>query len=260
MLKLEDLSCGYDTNLVLKGVSFNLNQGENLCVLGSNGCGKTTLIKAISGLLNYSGSIKLFDKEVKNIKPQELGKSIAVLSQNSNIYFSYTIFDTVMLGRYLHLPNSIFVKPDKTHADYVLHCLETVGIADLKDREISTLSGGQMQKVFLARALAQEPKIIILDEPSNHLDIKSQMELFTFLNDWTKDKKHTVISVLHDISLAVNFFDNGILLKDGKIIFKGNLKSLTMEDLLVTYDFDVLKYLIDLNKPLKEIYNVQKQI
>ncbi|OON90639.1 MAG: iron ABC transporter ATP-binding protein, partial [Candidatus Epulonipiscium fishelsonii] len=209
MLKIKNLSCNYGKNLVLKDINFNLNQGENLCILGSNGCGKTTLIKAISGLLNYSGNIQLFNKEVKNIKPHELGKFIAVLSQNSNVYFSYTIFDTVMLGRYLHISNNIFIKPDKAQVDYVLYCLESVGIADLKDRELSTLSGGQMQKVFLARALAQEPKIIILDEPSNHLDIKSQMELFVFLKEWTKDGEHNVISVLHDISLAVNFFNNG---------------------------------------------------
>ncbi|ONI38059.1 hypothetical protein AN640_02960 [Candidatus Epulonipiscium fishelsonii] len=238
MLKIKNLSCNYGKNLVLKDINFNLNQGENLCILGSNGCGKTTLIKAISGLLNYSGNIQLFNKEVKNIKPHELGKFIAVLSQNSNVYFSYTIFDTVMLGRYLHISNNIFIKPDKAQVDYVLYCLESVGIADLKDRELSTLSGGQMQKVFLARALAQEPKIIILDEPSNHLDIKSQMELFVFLKEWTKDGEHTVISVLHDISLAVNFFNNGILLKNGEIIFKGNLKNLSSKDLLTTYDFD----------------------
>ncbi len=238
MLKIKNLSCNYGKNLVLKDINFNLNQGENLCILGSNGCGKTTLIKAISGLLNYSGNIQLFNKEVKNIKPHELGKFIAVLSQNSNVYFSYTIFDTVMLGRYLHISNNIFIKPDKAQVDYVLYCLESVGIADLKDRELSTLSGGQMQKVFLARALAQEPKIIILDEPSNHLDIKSQMELFVFLKEWTKDGEHNVISVLHDISLAVNFFNNGILLKNGEIIFKGNLKNLSSKDLLTTYDFD----------------------
>ncbi len=256
MLKVNNLICSYDEAAVINKVDFTLKKGENLCILGSNGCGKTTLLKAISGLVPYSGSIKLFDKEVSETKPFELGQTIAILSQNSNVYFSYTVFETVMLGRYVKLPKKIFAKPDKTHEDYVMHCLETVGIANLKDREISTLSGGQMQKVMLARALAQEPKIILLDAPSNHLDMKSQMELFNFLEDWTQSKEHSVIAVLHDISLALNFFEKVLFLKNGEIVMNGHKNLATSKHLKNTYDFDVVGYLKKLNTPLEEIFNV----
>ncbi len=256
MLEVSNLSTGYEDNPIINDISFSIKEGENLCVIGSNGCGKTTLLKAISGLLDYKGSIKLFNKEIKHTKPKELGKNLAILSQSSNVYFSFSVFETVMLGRYVMLPKNVFAKPDKSHEDYVMHCLELVGVADLKDREISTLSGGQMQKVLLARALAQEPKIILLDEPSNHLDIKSQMELFAFLQDWTADKKHSVIGVLHDVSLAVNYFHKGLFMKDGNIIFNGDIKEATKNDYYSTYNFDVVEYLNKLNKPLEDMINV----
>ena len=260
MLEIKNLSCSYGNKDVLNDISLNLGSGDNLCVIGSNGCGKTTLLKTIAGQLKYKGSIKLLGKEISDYKSFELGREIATLSQIANVYFSFSVFDTVMLGRYVKLPKNAFAKIDKSHSDYVMYCLESVGIADLKDRQIDTLSGGQMQKVLLARALAQEPKIILLDEPSNHLDIKSQMELFTFIRQWSRDKEHSVIGVLHDIGLALNYFDKALFLRDGKIVFSGDLKSASQEDLEKTYNFDVVKYLTNLNKPLEEIANVQKQL
>ncbi len=257
MLKVTNISCGYDDNLVIKDMSFSLSEGESLCIIGSNGCGKTTLLKAISGLLPYSGSITLNDSEIKNTKPSEIGKTVAMLSQQSAVYFSYSVFDTVMLGRYVMLPKGVFTRPDKSHADYVMYCLEKVGIAELKDRDIQTLSGGQLQKVLLARALAQEPQIILLDEPSNHLDLKSQMELFGFLKEWTRDKKHSVIGVLHDVNLALNFFEHGLFMKNGEIVFNSRHSEATREDLFSTYSFDVVEYLTELNKPMERL-NVSK--
>ncbi len=253
MLKVSNISCGYEEKLVISNMSFSLKEGESLCIIGSNGCGKTTLLKAISGLLPYNGSIKLNDNEIKETKPSQIGKTVAMLSQQSMVYFSYSVFDTVMLGRYVKLPKGVFTRPDKSHTEYVMYCLEKVGIADLHDRDIQTLSGGQLQKVLLARALAQEPQIILLDEPSNHLDIKSQMELFSFLKQWTQDEKHSVIGVLHDVNLALNFFERGLFMKNGDIIFNAKHSEATREDLFTTYSFDVVDYLTELNKPLERL-------
>ncbi len=257
MLVVNNLCCNYGDNRVINNMNFSLAEGESLCIIGANGCGKTTLLKAISGLLPYEGSIKLNKNEIKDTRPFEIGKTVAMLSQQMTVYFSYSVFDTVMLGRYVKLPKKIFARPDKLHEEYVMYCLEAVGIADLKDRDIQTLSGGQMQKVMLARALAQEPQIILLDEPSNHLDIKSQMELFTFLNEWTKTDNHSVIGVLHDVSLALNFFERGLFMKNGEIVFDAKHSEATREDLIATYNFDVVNYLTELNKPLEKL-NVQK--
>ncbi len=257
MLTVNNLSCGYGDNIVIKDMSFTLADGKNLCIIGANGCGKTTLLKAISGLLPYEGSINLYGNEINKTRPFEIGQMVAMLSQQATTYFSYSVFDTVMLGRYVKLPKKIFAKPEKHHEEYVMYCLESVGIADLRERNIQTLSGGQMQKVMLARALAQEPKIILLDEPSNHLDLKSQKELFEFLEVWSSDKKHSVIGVLHDVNLALNFFEQGLFMKKGEIVFYADHCDVTREDLSDTYSFDVVEYLAGLNKPLEKL-NVQK--
>ena len=253
MIKVNGLTCGYDGKDILTNISFNLNLGENLCILGANGCGKTTLVKAICGLIPYKGNIEVFGKEVSRYKTRELGKKVAVLSQKATVYFSFSVFETVMLGRYVRLPKNIFTAVDKSHEEFVMHCLETVGIADLKNRTIDTLSGGQMQKVLLARALAQEPDVILLDEPSNHLDIKSQREIFEFLRQWSSDKKHSYIGVLHDLALAYNNFKKGLMLKNGSIVYFGELNKSKTSNLTETYDFDVINYLNEMNRTLENI-------
>ncbi|MFI3201243.1 MAG: ABC transporter ATP-binding protein [Eubacteriales bacterium] len=251
MLKVENLSCGYDGKTILHQVSFQLEKGQNLCILGANGCGKTTLLKAVGGLLPYEGSIRLCNQEIKDISAWELGKEMAILSQNTNVYFSYSVYDTVMLGRYVKLPKNVFARIEETHHEYVMYCLEAVGIIGLKDREIGTLSGGQMQKVLLARTLAQEPKIILLDEPSNHLDVKSQMELFEFLEEWSSDGEHSVIGVLHDVSTAFHFFQKGLFLREGQVTYLGNMNQVKREQLSQTYGFDVIHYIKALQESLE---------
>ncbi|WP_305767522.1 ABC transporter ATP-binding protein [Candidatus Epulonipiscium viviparus] len=253
MLDIKNLRTGYDKQMVLKDVSLKVSLGENLCILGSNGSGKTTLLKAISGVLQYEGSIVLFGKEVSEQKPIELSKKIARLSQMTNIYFPYTVYDTVMLGRYNQLSKNVFEKPAKLHYEYVDYCLHAVGAYELKDRRINTLSGGQLQKVLMARALAQEPKVILLDEPSNHLDLKSQMELFTFLAEWSADGEHSVIAVLHDVLQGLRFFDRLLLLRRGMIQFDGSADAVQYDQLKNAYGFDVVAYLKQMQEKLNAL-------
>ncbi|ONI44672.1 hypothetical protein AN641_06700 [Candidatus Epulonipiscioides gigas] len=253
MLKIKNLTTGYDNQIVLQDIALNLSLGENLCILGANGSGKSTLLKAISGILKYEGSILLFDKEVKNQKPIELSQKLARLSQTTNVYFPHTVFDTVMLGRYNKLSKNVFEKPSKAHYEYVDYCLNIVGAYELRNRKINTLSGGQLQKVMLARALAQEPSVILLDEPSNHLDLKSQMELFNFLAQWSADKNHTVIAVLHDVLQGLKFFDRIVLLKNGIIHFDGDTSQVQSTKLEEVYDFNVTQYLNELYNKLNQL-------
>lgn len=253
MIEVKNLSAGYTSKKILKNLNFSITEGENLCILGSNGSGKTTLLRVIGGLLEYEGEVKLFDKEVKNLKPREIALKISLLSQMGSLFFSYSVYDTVMLGRYVRLSGGVFSKPSEKDEQIVIDCLNSVGICDLKDREISTLSGGQLQKVYLARCLAQEPEIIILDEPTNHLDLKSQQELFKFLKEWSQEKNHTVIGVMHDVTLAFQLFSKALFLKDGEIVFEGALKNATSEVYEKTYQTDVISYLKEIHKPLENL-------
>lgn len=246
MITLKNVSAGYNGIDVIKNISLSVKEGENLCILGPNGCGKTTLIKAIAGLIESKGNIEIDGKDISNMNRAEIGKNIAVMSQISSVYFSYTIYETVLLGRYLHIKDNIFKKPSLKDKDYVDECLKTVGLFDIKSRQINTLSGGQLQRVYLARALAQEPRIILLDEPTNHLDLKHQAELIDFLKDWSKENNHTVIGVLHDINLAMRLADSALILQNGKTKAYGKSDEIISSDLLnEVYDMDVVGYMID---------------
>lgn len=244
MLELNCVSAGYDGTKVLHHISFTLPRGENLCVLGPNGCGKTTLIRAIAALIPFEGSITLDGQNICRLKRREIASRIAVMSQIPSLYFSYTIYDTVMLGRYHRIKSSFLGKPEKEDREVVERCLATTGLLDLAKRELSTLSGGQLQRVFLAQTLAQDPQIILLDEPTNHLDMKHQIELVSYLRQWSCEAGHTVIGVLHDINLALRLTDHVLFLKDGRIAGMGRAEEImTRPFLQQVYDMDVWQYM-----------------
>lgn len=246
MLSLHNVYVGYNGVNIVNNISFDLKNNENLCILGPNGCGKTTLIKAIAGLLPIDGKILIDDENVSKMKRQEIAKKVAVLGQLSYVYFSYTVFETVLLGRYLHMKENPFKEPSKYDKEYAHHCIEAVGLSNLEDRQIGTLSGGQLQRVFLARTLAQDPKIILLDEPTNHLDLKNQAELVEYLNEWSKEDDHSVIGVLHDINLANRLANKVLFLNDGKMVAYGKNENVISPDLLNNiYGMDVVSYMID---------------
>ncbi len=244
MLSLENVRCGYNETVVIKGVSFHVKEGEKICIIGPNGCGKTTLLKAIAGLLKSNGEISLEGNSLKKMKRSEIASKVAILRQNEAIYFSYTVYETVLLGRYLHIKGGIFGGPTKHDKDFVMDCLDKVGLTDVKDRQINTLSGGQLQRVFLAKALAQEPSLILLDEPTNHLDLKFQLELVEYLKQWSKKDGHTVIGVLHDINLVMYFADKIMLLSDGQIVQYGEKNDFIDGKLLEkVYHMDITGYM-----------------
>ena len=160
MLTLKNVAAGYNGIDIISNISLNIKEGENLCIIGPNGCGKTTLIKAISGIIPHEGTVKIDGTDINNMKREQIAKKIAVMSQISTIYFSYTIYETVLLGRYLHIKGRTFKEPSAKDREYTDKCLKAVGLLNIKHKQISTLSGGQLQRVYLARTLAQEPSII----------------------------------------------------------------------------------------------------
>lgn len=245
MLKVRNLYCGYDGKDVIKDFNIDITRGQNVSIVGPNGCGKSTLLKAMVSLIDYKGNIFLDGKEVKSIKRKELAKKVALMSQNSQIYFPYTVYETVALGRYAHI-DGVFARLSKKDEEIILNCLSNVGILDLKDKLINELSGGQLQRVYLARVFAQEPDVILLDEPTNHLDLKCQIEILEHINKWTKENQKTVIGVLHDLSLVQMFSDDVIMLSEGYIVSKGKTKDVLSEDKLKeVYGVDIKKFMIN---------------
>ena len=244
MLEVKNVCCGYNGINIVKQVSFNINRGENLCIVGPNGCGKSTLLKAISNLISFNGEIKLDGKNINALKRKELATKIALMTQSSNIQFPYTIFETVALGRYAHL-NSIFSRLSKKDEEVINESLKMVGLLDIKDKLISELSGGQLQRVFLARAFAQDPEVILLDEPTNHLDLRCQIEILDYLKSWAKEKNKIVIAVLHDLNLVQNYGDRVLMLNDGVIKGNGNTKEvLNSDDLEEVYGIDIKTFMV----------------
>lgn len=247
MLEINKLYSGYNGIDIIKDINVNINKGENLCIIGPNGCGKSTLLKTIANIIDYRGNIKIDNLEVSYLKRKELAKKIGLMSQISQIYFPYSVYDAVSIGRYAYNDNLFGIsKKDK---DIILDCIDKVGLIDYKDKMINELSGGQLQRVFLARVFAQDPDIILLDEPTNHLDLKHQIELLENLNKWTKENNKIVIAVLHDLNLVQYIADNVLLLSDGMLIKYGKVDEVLNNDVLKqVYGLDIKEFMINILK------------
>ncbi|MCL2270185.1 MAG: ABC transporter ATP-binding protein [Treponema sp.] len=214
MLAVNNIYAGYDNKDVIFDISVTVKNGESLCVLGPNGCGKSTLLKSIARIIGYRGIVSLNGSDISALPRKELAKKIALLSQSAQIFFPYTVYETVSMGRYAHSQG--FLKNlsgnDRAIIDDTIKQLD---IWDIRERMIDELSGGTLQRVFLARTLAQRPELILLDEPANHLDLKHQIELLNYLKTWVKENGTILIGVLHDLNLARQFGDTAVVLNNG---------------------------------------------
>lgn len=248
MLEIKDIYSGYEDIDIVKDVSFTVNRGENLCIVGPNGCGKSTLLKSIANIINYRGSIKIDSKEVSSLKRKELAMKVGLMSQISQIHFPYTVYETVSLGRYAYSKGA-FSHIDKKDKEIILDSIEKVGLLDSKDKMISELSGGQLQRVFLARTFAQNPDVILLDEPTNHLDLKYQIELLEYLKGWTKENNKIAVGVLHDLNLVQYIADNVLLLNNGEVVSYGKPSKVLNEDKLEDiYGLDIKSFMVNILK------------
>jgi len=244
MLTLNNVSAGYGGVDVIKNISMEVS--GNISIVGPNGCGKTTLLKAIANTLPSKGIIEIMGKKFNEMKRREISLNIAMLSQQPSIYFAFSVFDTVMMGRYLHIRGRLSDSPTKEDKEIVVCALEAVNLLAEKDKDITKLSGGQLQRVFLARALAQEPRIILLDEPTNHLDLKCQVEIIEYLKKWAQEGNRAVVGVLHDINLAMRLSDNFIVMKNGEIQANGNIDDIIADGMLDSaYEMDVAEFMRD---------------
>lgn len=239
-LEVEKLNFAYEEELTLKDISFNIKKGEFISIIGPNGSGKSTLLKNISNIYSpQSGSIKIYNNDIKKYGTRELAKNIALVPQDTIISYNFSVLDIVLMGRFSHLNR--FEKEREEDFKIVYEALKKTNTFHLKDRNIDEISGGERQRVIIARALAQEPKIIFLDEPTSHLDINHQMELLNLLKILNKERKTTIILVIHDINLACRYSDKIILMNNGEIVSIGTPKEVvTRKNIEKTYGLNII--------------------
>jgi iron complex transport system permease protein len=222
-LLIRNLRAGYGGLDVVKNISLEARPGEFFCIAGPNGSGKSTLLRAAARLIPFRGEVRIGGLSIAGLKRRELARKTALLGQMSQLWFPYTVYDTLALGRYAHSGGGWgFIKSlspeDRAAVEQVLDRLE---LADIRGRLITELSGGQLQRVFLARTLVQDPAVILLDEPTNHLDLRHQVELLEYLSGWARENGRAVVAVLHDLNLANRFADRMVLLDRGEIAAAG---------------------------------------
>ncbi|MGC8979183.1 ABC transporter ATP-binding protein [Caldisericum sp.] len=236
MLRIDNLSTGYEAKEVLKEINLEFSKGFIYAILGPNGSGKSTLLRTIDRILKpKTGTVYLGDIDIRNLSTRDIAKRIAYLPQYSNSTPYISVFEAVLLGRKPY----IAFEPSEKDLDVVEKIIKDFGLTDFAFRKINELSGGEVQKVLIARALTQEPEVLLLDEPVNHLDPKNQIEILQLLRKLTKKLNLITIIVLHDLNLAIGFADYFIFMKNGKIYHMGDSSIIEPTLLKNVYDINV---------------------
>jgi iron complex transport system ATP-binding protein len=240
VLKINNVDCYYDTLKAVEDVSFSVQTGGFVGILGPNGSGKTTLLKSISRTLKpYKGTILLGEQDIYTLKAVDVAKKLAVVSQGTVIAFSFTALDVVLMGRSPHI--SRFAMENESDVAIAKKCMAYTGTLHLSNRLITELSGGEKQRIIISRALAQEPQVLLLDEPTTHLDVSNQLEIMDLIKKLCNEKKLLVLGVFHDFNLAARYCDSLILIKEGKIVAAGKSEDvLTSENIKTIFDIDTV--------------------
>jgi len=236
-LKVKDLEFRYAHVPVLKDVCIELAESEMLGVVGPNGAGKSTLLRCIDRILKpQHGDILLDGQDIKEMHLIELAKKIGYIPQSSSQIFPATVFDTVLMGRRPHLS----WRSSEKDTEKVLEMLQMLNIEEYAMRDINELSGGQQQKVFIARALTQEPDVLLLDEPTSNLDIRHQLEVMDIIKKIVRKKRISAIMAIHDLNLASRYADRIVMMNGGKIFAAGDpISVLTSENIKSVYGVEV---------------------
>lgn len=233
-MKSENVSLQLGNRAILKAVSMEASKGEFIGLIGPNGSGKSTWLRALSGLLPYKkGSIQIDGKEIKKYSANQLARLVGYVPQDTTLEFDFRVRDIVLMGRHAYIPRFGFESAaDYERAEEALH---KTAISYLSERSVMSLSGGQRQMVFIAKALAQEPSILLLDEPISALDINRQLQVLELIRSLVEEGM-IAIAALHDLNLAARFCDKLILLKEGEVIASGKPEDvLTVETIEESY-------------------------
>ena len=240
---LNNISAGYDRRQVVKNINLKIQKGDFLGIIGPNGSGKSTLLRVMSRVLSpQSGEILLEGQRIQRVGLKAFCRQVAFVPQDTLINFSFTVWEIVLMGRIPYLKRLQFeTKNDFAIAENALNLTDTLSI---KEREISGLSAGERQRVVIAKALAQEPILLLLDEPTSHLDIGHQVQIMNLLKGLNQKEKLTIVIVLHDLNLASEYCRRLVLLNNGAIFKQG-----TPEEVLTYQNIEqVYKTVVVVNK------------
>ncbi len=237
VMSVRDLRFSYGGFQVLKDVSFDLKEGEMLFVVGPNGSGKSTLLKCLIGILKCDGEVEVFGRKLSEMRRGEIARLISYVPQRAEIS-QLTVFDTIMLGRKPHATGFMesFGKRDVRIAEDVI---ELMGLEKLAFRRLSELSGGELQKVMIARALAQEPRILLLDEPTANLDLRNQVRVMNTLRRVISRKGISAVITMHDLNTTAAYADRVVMMEKGRIVACGGVEVLSAENIMKVYGVEV---------------------
>lgn len=217
MIQIQNLQLGYGSRIILQNINLRIEENEFLGIIGPNGSGKTTLMRAITKIIKpRSGKVVIDGEDINRIDCRNLARKMAVASQGFDAQLDITVRDYVLLGRIPHRAPFQFLETNKDK-EAVDQAIDLTEVRPLKDRILGELSAGERQLVFVARALAQEPKFLFLDEPTSHLDIKHQVKILDLIRRINRENKITVLIILHDLNLAGEYCDRLMLMHAGYI-------------------------------------------
>lgn len=233
LLEVDGVSFAYGGRQVLRDVSIAVAPGEVLGVIGPNGSGKTTLVRLMSGVLSpHAGEVRLDGRPLAAFRRRELARRLAVVPQDPVLEFPFTALEVVLMGRAPHLPPLGF--PRASDLAIARRAMATLEVTDVEGRPLDRLSGGERQRVLLARALAQEPQVLLLDEPTTHLDLRHQAGMHDVVRALGRTRGTAVVSVLHDLNLAALFCDRLALFAEGRVVAAGSPETVLVPQALQT--------------------------
>lgn len=238
-IKIKHLNWAYDQKKILNDITLDIEGGYFTGIIGPNGSGKTTMAKLLSKLLkSEERTVFINDQDLTDIKVSNLARTMALVPQSSSITYDLTAYEVVLLGRTPHLKR--FERESQKDYDLVKQVMVETDTWQYKDRLIHQLSGGERQRVIIARALAQEPKILILDEPVTYLDVHHQLQVMTLIKQLSVSRKMTIVTILHDLNYALKYCDQVMMLNNGEIFKYGNPNDVvTIENIRAVYNIDV---------------------
>ncbi|GJQ22532.1 MAG: ABC transporter ATP-binding protein [Planctomycetia bacterium] len=232
-----NLNFWYGQKKVIHNISIDISKGEFVVILGCNGSGKSTFLKILAGLLPYrEGMVTIFHQSLQSISIKERAKIIGYLPQFHNPVFPFTVEDVVLTARASH----VFSLPSKKDYDRTAEALKLIGLLEIRKQPYTELSGGERQMTMIARIMAQEPRILLLDEPINHLDIKHQFEIMSLLKRITKELNITTVVVLHDVNVAMRYADRFLFFKNGQLYAGGGKEIINTETIREVYRIDAV--------------------
>lgn len=229
-IDIRGLSVSYDGRTVVRGLFLELSTRAWVCLIGPNGSGKTSVLRAVAGLVSFTGEVDVFAKARGKLSGRELAKLVALVPQTPIIPPGMSVIDYVLLGRTPHIP--YFGAESRFDLEIVGNVLERIEMMSLASRPLDSLSGGELQRAVLARALAQEAPILLLDEPTTGLDIGHQQQVLELVDALRTERNLTVLSAMHDLTLAAQFADELLLITEGVLVAQGSGASVLTEEAL----------------------------